>query len=168
MREAEAFLRFMAAFKGFLLFPFAHLFDHTLGVVKFYDVALPLFRKIVRLTFPLLPMLVGELLRGAEAVKLGRLLEGQVVGFLRLAVRQTFFQIFELWIVAPIAKKELLPFFEFLAKSAVTVGQALRRIGLHVLQYLELIENFSERQVRCFLAAALVVVWHRAYYLVIR
>jgi hypothetical protein len=35
-------------------------------------------------------MAVGELLRGAEAVKLGRLLEGQIVGFARLAVGQTF------------------------------------------------------------------------------
>ena len=43
MREAEAFLRFMAAFQGFLLIPFAHLFDHALGVVKFHNVALPLF-----------------------------------------------------------------------------------------------------------------------------
>ena len=86
MREVEAFVRFMAAFQGFLLFPFAHLFDHALGVVKFHDVALPLFRKILRLTFPLLPMAVCELLRGTEAVKLGRLLEGQIVGFLRLAV----------------------------------------------------------------------------------
>ena len=67
---------FVAAFQGFLLFPFAHLFDHALGVVKFHDVAFPLSRKILRLFLPLLPMAVGELLRGAEAVKLGRLLEG--------------------------------------------------------------------------------------------
>jgi len=86
MREAEVFVTFVAAFKGFLLIPFAHLFDHALGVVKFHDVALPLLRKILRLTFPLLPMAVGELLRRAEAVKLGRLLEGQIVGFWRLAV----------------------------------------------------------------------------------
>jgi hypothetical protein len=85
-----------------------------------------------------------------------------------LAIGQTFFQIFDLGIGAPIVEKELFALFEFLAESAVALGQALRRIGLHVLKYLELIENFSERQVRCFLAAAFVVVWHRAYYLAIR
>ena len=76
MREAEAFLRFIAVFKGFLLFLFAHLFKHVLGVVKFHDVALPLLRKILCLLLPLLAMAVGELLRGAIAVKLGGLLEG--------------------------------------------------------------------------------------------
>ena len=86
MREAEAFLGLISAFKGFLLFLFAHLFEHALGVVKFHDVALPLLRKILCLLLPLFPMAVGELLRGAEAVQLGRLLEGQIVGFSRLAV----------------------------------------------------------------------------------
>jgi len=76
VREAEVFVTFVAAIQGFLLLPFAHLFDHALGVVKFHDVALPLFRKILRLTFPLLPVAVCELLRGAEPVKFGRLLEG--------------------------------------------------------------------------------------------
>jgi hypothetical protein len=67
-REAEAFVRFKAAFKGFLLFPFAQLFYHALGFVKFLDVAVPLFRKILGLLLPLLPMAVGELLRGPEEV----------------------------------------------------------------------------------------------------
>lgn len=46
------------------------------GLVKFLDVAVPLFRKILGLLLPLLPMAAGELLRGPEAVKLCGLLEG--------------------------------------------------------------------------------------------
>src|ERR1700691_1797033 len=38
-REAEVFVTFVAAFKGFRNLPFAHLFDQALGVVKFHDVA---------------------------------------------------------------------------------------------------------------------------------
>ena len=53
------------------------------------------------------------------------------------------------------------------AGQAVGVGQALRRVGLHVLKYLELTDDLGKRQVRYFLRAALVAVWHRAYYLAI-
>jgi len=74
-RQAEDFVTFVAAFQGFLFFPSARLFEHPLSV-KFLDVAVPLFRKILGLLLPLLPMAVGELLRGSEAVKLSRLLEG--------------------------------------------------------------------------------------------
>jgi hypothetical protein len=89
------------------------------------------------------------------------------VGFSRLAVGQTFFKMFELWIGDPITEKEPFALFEFLAESAVGVGQALRRVGLHVLKYLELTDDLGKRQVRYFLRAALVAVWHRAYYLAI-
>jgi len=75
-RQAWAFVTFVAAFQGFLLFPSAQLFEHALGLVRLLDVAVPLFRKILGLLLPLLPMGVRELLRRPEAVKLGRLLEG--------------------------------------------------------------------------------------------
>ena len=87
MREAEAFLGLMAVLKGLLLFLFAHFFEQALGVVKFHDVALPLLRKILCLLLPLFPMAVRSgLCEGPKRLKLGRLFEGQIVGFSRLAV----------------------------------------------------------------------------------
>ena len=44
------------------------------------------------------------------------------MGFSRLAVGQTFFKIFELWIGAPIAEKELFALFEFLSEDGILQG----------------------------------------------
>jgi hypothetical protein len=147
--------------RGFLLFPLTHFFEDALGVVKFLDVAVPLFRRILGLLLPLLPVAIRELLRWPEAVQLGRLLEGQIVGFLRLAIGQAFFKVFKLRIVAPLLDKELLTFFEFLAEFEGGGVQAFRPIELPVLQHLELSEDLDEGQLRYFY---FVVFGHKAYY----
>ena len=68
-------MTFVALFQGFLFIPFAHLLEHALRLVKFLDVTVPLLRTILYLCLPLLPVAIRELLRGTEAVKLGRLFE---------------------------------------------------------------------------------------------
>ena len=73
-------------------FPFAQPVEEALGLVKFLDIPVPLFRKLLGLLLPLLPVAVRELLGGPEAVKLGRLREGRDRGILAPGGRPAFFQ----------------------------------------------------------------------------